>query len=128
VRVCVVLARAARETATSQRARYRGPSERDEIWGVSFFTHSLRPDFLEQAGTWVDLSTVYRNLTSLVELGAQHALTVADRTATFGRARAPHHHAVCTPCGAVIEISAEQLARLLREATLFNAADQTVLN
>lgn len=73
-------------------------------------------DRLAQAGTGVDLSTVYRNLTSLVELGVLHALTVADRTATFGLARAPHHHAVCTHCGAVIEIPAEQLAHALRQA------------
>lgn len=73
-------------------------------------------DQLSAWGDTVDLSTVYRTLTSLVEVDVLHALTVGDRTTTYGLANRPHHHAVCTNCGTVIEVPADQLSRALIRA------------
>jgi len=72
---------------------------------------------LEKRGEPADLTTVYRTLALLVERGVFHALTVGDRVTTYGLAEAPHHHAVCTNCGAVIEVPAERLSTALVHAS-----------
>lgn len=77
-----------------------------------------------------DLATVYRTVTTLVEHGVLHALTIESGTTTYGLARDAHHHAVCTRCGAVIEIPAQRLARALRsasEASSFTLSDEASL-
>ena len=71
---------------------------------------------LSERGDLVDLTTVYRTLTTMVEVGILHALTVGDRVTTYGLAEQPHHHAVCTQCEAVIEVPAEYLAEALDHA------------
>lgn len=63
-----------------------------------------------------DLATVYRTVTTLVELGVLHALTVEGGVTTYGLAEDPHHHAVCTRCGAIIEVPAHQLSSALKHA------------
>ena len=55
-----------------------------------------------------DLATIYRTVTTLVEQGVLHALTLDDGVTTYGLATAPHHHAVCTQCGSIIEVPARQ--------------------
>jgi Fur family transcriptional regulator, ferric uptake regulator len=72
---------------------------------------------LAERGDLVDLTTVYRTLTTMVEVGILHALTVGDRVSTYGLAEQPHHHAVCTRCDAVIEVPAEFLAEALARAS-----------
>lgn len=72
---------------------------------------------LEDEGGPVDLTTVYRTLATLVEIGVLHVLTVGERAATYGLAEHPHHHAVCTRCGAVRAIPAEQLSGALELAS-----------
>lgn len=77
-----------------------------------------------------DLATVYRTVTTLVEHGVLHALTVESGTTTYGLAKDAHHHAVCTRCGDVIEIPASRLARALRsarEASSFTLSDEAGL-
>ncbi len=71
---------------------------------------------LDERGDPVDLTTVYRTLATLVDVGALHALTVHDRT-TYGMTASAHHHAVCTRCGEVIEVPAEQLSQALAHAS-----------
>jgi Fur family ferric uptake transcriptional regulator len=66
----------------------------------------------------VDLATVYRTVSTLVDLGVLHALTVDERGMTYGLAEEPHHHAVCTRCGSMIEVPAEQLSTALTQASL----------
>lgn len=68
------------------------------------------------AGPPPDLATVYRTVTTLVELGVLHALTVEGGVTTYGLAENPHHHAVCTRCGAIIEVPAHQLDSALEHA------------
>lgn len=63
-----------------------------------------------------DLATVYRTVTTLVEQGVLHALTVDGGLSTYGLAAQPHHHAVCTECGAIIEVPAQRLSAALEHA------------
>ncbi|CAM4266497.1 Peroxide-responsive repressor PerR [Mycobacterium basiliense] len=63
-----------------------------------------------------DLATVYRTVTTLVDQAVLHALTLDGGVTTYGLATAPHHHAVCTQCGAIIEVPARKLSSALEHA------------
>ena len=63
-----------------------------------------------------DLATVYRTVTTLVGQGVLHALAVDGGVTTYGLAGKPHHHAVCTRCGTIIEVPATQLSTALEHA------------
>lgn len=63
-----------------------------------------------------DLATIYRTVTTLVDQDVLHALTLEDGVTTYGLAAAPHHHAVCTQCGSIIEVPARQLNSALEHA------------
>jgi len=63
-----------------------------------------------------DVATVYRTVTTLVEAGVLHALAVEGGVTTYGVAADPHHHAVCTRCGTIIEVPAQQLSSALEHA------------
>lgn len=67
---------------------------------------------------YVDLSTVYRNLVFLRQQGLIGELRLEGQPARFEAVRAgeEHHHAVCTHCGAMIEVDQADLTSL--EATL----------
>jgi Fur family transcriptional regulator, ferric uptake regulator len=68
-------------------------------------------------GTQVpDVATIYRTVTTLVDQGVLHALTLEGGVATFGLATAPHHHAVCTKCGSISEVPARRLSSALEHA------------
>lgn len=60
----------------------------------------------------VTLSTVYRTLTTLVDCGLVHVLSYGNE-ARYGFADLPHHHAVCTGCGATTQIPDSALADVL---------------
>ena len=63
-----------------------------------------------------DVATIYRTVTTLVDQGVLHALTLEGGVTTYGLATAPHHHAVCTRCGSIIEVPARQLSSALEHA------------
>lgn len=63
-----------------------------------------------------DLATIYRTVTTLVDKGVLHALTLEDGVTTYGLAIDPHHHAVCTRCGTIIEVPSQRLAVALEQA------------
>src|SRR6201998_4437057 len=63
-----------------------------------------------------DVATIYRTVTTLVDQGLLHALTLDGGVTTYGWATAPHHHAVCTQCGSIIEVPARQLSSALEHA------------
>jgi Fur family ferric uptake transcriptional regulator len=63
-----------------------------------------------------DLATIYRTVTTLVDQGVLHALTLDGGVTTYGLAADPHHHAVCTRCGSIIEVPAGRLASALQHA------------
>lgn len=64
-----------------------------------------------------DVATVYRTVTTLVDQGVLHALTLDGGVTTYGLATAPHHHAVCTKCGTIIEVPARRLSLALEHAS-----------
>jgi Fur family ferric uptake transcriptional regulator len=66
----------------------------------------------------VDLATVYRTVSTLVELGVLHALAVEENVTTYGLAAEPHHHAICSRCAAIIEVPAGRLSTALAQASL----------
>jgi len=63
-----------------------------------------------------DLATVYRTVTTLVDQGVLHALAVEGGVTTYGLTGKPHHHAVCTDCGTIIEVPASRLSTALEHA------------
>ncbi|MGV0992699.1 MAG: Fur family transcriptional regulator [Mycobacterium sp.] len=77
-----------------------------------------------------DLATVYRTVTTLVEQNVLHALAVEGGVTTYGLTEKPHHHAVCTRCGTIIEVPAKQLSTALEhasEGSAFTLSDQAGL-
>lgn len=70
-------------------------------------------DRLHADGMSIDLTTVYRGLTTLVELGVLHAIAHHSTLTTYGIVGIAHHHAVCTRCGSVIEITRDTAAAAL---------------
>ena len=62
------------------------------------------------------LATVYRTVGTLVAHGVLHALAIEGGVSTYGLAHYPHHHAVCTQCGTIIEVPAPQLTAALQKA------------
>lgn len=72
---------------------------------------------LVEQGREVDLTTVYRTVSTLVELGVLHSLSIEDRAAIYGLADEPHHHAVCTRCGTLVEVPAAHLSTALTHAS-----------
>jgi Fur family peroxide stress response transcriptional regulator len=60
----------------------------------------------------IALDTVYRTLSLLVELGLIDKLGVAQETMRFDGNMVPHHHFVCTRCGATHDFYSERLDHL----------------
>ncbi|MGH3521343.1 MAG: Fur family transcriptional regulator [Mycobacterium sp.] len=73
-------------------------------------------EFLPADDQHPDLATIYRTVTTLVDQGVLHALTLEGGTTTYGLAADPHHHAVCTRCGSIIEVPAQRLMSALEHA------------
>ena len=61
----------------------------------------------------INLSTVYRTVARLEELGLVHSISTPAE-ALYGLARHPHHHAVCTSCGRVTELSGAPVGEALQ--------------
>jgi Fur family ferric uptake transcriptional regulator len=60
----------------------------------------------------IDVSTVYRTVSRLEQLGLVHSISTPTE-ALYGLARRPHHHAVCTHCGRVTELSGPSVTEAL---------------
>lgn len=76
------------------------------------------------------MATVYRTVTTLVDAGVLHALPVEGGVTTYGLAENPHHHAVCTRCGTIIEVPAQRLTSALEhaiEGSAFTLSEQAGL-
>jgi Fur family ferric uptake transcriptional regulator len=64
----------------------------------------------------VNISTVYRTLEMLEELGAVRHTHFHDGVAQYQRTdEAPHHHMVCGRCGADVELDLQLLQPLAQE-------------
>lgn len=67
---------------------------------------------LERQGQRVGLSTVYRTLQQLAELGAVDVLHREDGESAYRRCSAGHHHhLVCRSCGGTVEVEAAGVER-----------------
>ncbi len=65
---------------------------------------------LKDAGNEIGLSTVYRTLTALTELGEVDVLMREDGEALYRSCSdAHHHHLVCRSCGKTVEIEANEV-------------------
>lgn len=62
-------------------------------------------DLLQQRGEAVGLSTVYRNLQALADMGQLDVLHLGSGEAMFRQCSTRHHHhLVCRSCGRTVEI------------------------
>ncbi|MDQ3107548.1 MAG: transcriptional repressor [Actinomycetota bacterium] len=85
------------------------------------------PDILTAASSNLPQSSVYRNLTVLLEAGVVRRLLGTDDLARFELAEdlaGHHHHLLCTACGAVSDVTAApKLERALSEAARLAAEE-----
>lgn len=80
---------------------------------------------LEKRKEFVGLTTVYRTLQSMSEIGAVDVLRLSNGESLFRHclSDAHHHHLVCTKCGKTVEIEGgpvEQWAKEVAEANGFS--------
>lgn len=91
----------------------------DDVWEKLRRTH---------AG--MDRSTAYRILASLVEVGILNQARFPDGVARFEITETAHHHAVCTRCGATVDIphaAMQALARTVVQDSGFHIGEQPQL-
>jgi Fe2+ or Zn2+ uptake regulation protein len=62
----------------------------------------------------VHLSTIYRTLDFLEQIGMIVQVRVGDEPASYHFADQPHHHAICDRCGATIELPSTVFAPIVR--------------
>ena len=97
--------------------RGRSTSQYDAVLGVLGSSDRFRTaqDIyaeLRSRGERIGLTTVYRHLQKLADEGVIHSLQTADRQTAYRLCSAlPHHHLVCTRCGASIEIDGDEVDR-----------------
>ena len=123
-------------TKTLQELGYRLTPQRTLVWDVLRLNGAhLDADEIcrrvQAQFPHVNISTVYRNLELLVELGLVRETRLGPNRRFFEvEEEVPHHHLVCEGCGAVTHLHDEDLAGLpvqlredwgfsLREVSLF---------
>lgn len=62
----------------------------------------------------VHLSTVYRALETLEEIGVLRRARLADGPVSYHLHHDVHHHALCTRCGTVVDLPASVLVPVVR--------------
>jgi Fe2+ or Zn2+ uptake regulation protein len=69
---------------------------------------------VQMQSPYVDLSTIYRTLLFLKQQGVIGELRLDGQPARYEAIRSghEHHHAVCTACGAMIEVDSADLEQL----------------
>lgn len=96
------------------RALVTGPDHHVTAEDVAHAVAADHPD--------LHLSTVYRTLDALADLGVVDRIVLSARGAVYHLHDHAHHHLVCTACGTVVEVPETELAPLL--APLLAAVDQ----
>ena len=96
-----VRVRPARQRSTRQRAAVAAVLD-----SVSDFRSAQElHDLLKQRGENVGLTTVYRTLQALAELGEVDVLRTDDGESVYRRCSSGHHHhLVCRRCGRAVEV------------------------
>lgn len=95
--------------ATLRAKGYRLTPQRELVLAaVEKLGHATPDDVLaevRESSSAVNLSTVYRNLEVLEELGLVHHAHLSDRTATYhSAAEHEHFHLVCRKCERVVSV------------------------
>ena len=78
----------------------------------------------------ISLATVYRNLNSLVEMGAIRRLSMPDGPDRFDGWKGRHYHMVCDSCGCVVDVKSDALRemdRMLEQQYGFQVRDHDLL-
>lgn len=87
-------------------------------------------DLLRQRGEQVGLTTVYRTLQALADLGEVDVIVRDDGESVYRQCSdSHHHHLVCRQCGATVEVEApdvERWAHFVAEQQGFSAVSHTV--
>ena len=79
--------------------------------------HLTAADVADRAGR-VDLSTVYRTLDALEEIGLVRHVHLGHGPGAYHVAPVDdHHHLVCDSCGATVDVPLEDLAESIRAVT-----------
>ena len=99
----------------------RYSKKREAIWACLRGTKShptaewiyaqLKPEYPA-----LSLATVYRNLAALKKSGAIRSVGIVDGQERFDAATESHPHAVCTRCGAVVDLTQVALPAALADA------------
>ena len=95
--------------STRQRAALEDALQRANAFRSAQELH----EDLRNFGSKVGLTTVYRNLQSLVDAGLVDVLRNAEGEAIYRLCSSDkhHHHLVCTSCGRSVEIASEEVER-----------------
>ncbi|MFI5776920.1 Fur family transcriptional regulator [Nocardia sp. NPDC051570] len=72
---------------------------------------------LDDEGRRIDLTTVYRTVSTLVRNQVLHTLIIDERVVSVGLADRPHHHAICNRCATVTEVPAAALSEAVAYAS-----------
>ncbi len=104
--------------ADSDKIVGRSTRQRSELEGAlrtagGFRTAQELHEEMRRQGSRIGLTTVYRNLQTLSEMGAVDALRNADGESIYRLCGtdAHHHHLVCRSCGTSVEIASEEVER-----------------
>jgi Fur family ferric uptake transcriptional regulator len=98
------------ETARNTRQRRAVGAILDDLDG--FASAQEIHDILARRGDKVGLSTVYRNLQSLVEAAEVDSLRGDDGEVLYRRCSSGHHHhLVCRDCGRTVEVEGPTVER-----------------
>jgi Fe2+ or Zn2+ uptake regulation protein len=82
--------------------------------------HLSAPDIFERLRARdqaMDLTTVYRTLATLVEVGLVHSVALPEQAAFYGLATPTHHHALCPRCARVAPIASDLLLAQIAKHT-----------
>jgi Fur family ferric uptake transcriptional regulator len=97
----------AADLASRLRARgLRVTSQREQVLAAVRSLGHATPEQISDAVTDVDLTTVYRTLELLEELGLVRHAHLGHGAPSYGPAEDEHIHVVCHECGAVVEADA----------------------
>ena len=98
---------AAADLASRLRARgLRVTSQREQVLAAVRSLGHATPEQISDALTDVDLTTVYRTLELLEELGLVRHAHLGHGAPSYGPAEDEHIHVVCHSCGAVVDADA----------------------
>ena len=105
----VLPARGSRPRATRQGAAVEGLLENSDGFRSAQDLHAE----LRRRGDGVGLTTVYRHLQTLVDLGRVDMLRTEEGEALYRRCGTAHHHhhLVCRQCGRAVEVEGQAVER-----------------